>query len=108
MRRLVLGVHDAALPADPRDDVGRGAPLAAGGLRFLKFAADLGFDGLQLGPQGETTTIDPSPYDATIFSRSTLSIALAPLVERGWLSKASFDAAVGSRPRGSELRAAHV
>jgi 4-alpha-glucanotransferase len=107
IRRLVLGVHDAALPGDPRDDVGRGAPLSAGGQRLLRFVHDMGFDGLQLGPQGETTEIDPSPYDGTIFSRSTLSIALLPLVERGWLSRRSFDAMVGSRPTGADLRTAH-
>ena len=50
IRRLALAVHDAALPGDPGDDVGRGAPLSKGGLAFLRFAADLGFDAVQLGP----------------------------------------------------------
>src|SRR3954464_12427549 len=79
IRRLLLGVHDAALPGDPADDAGRGAPLSRGGLDFLAFAAQLGFDGLQLGPQGRTSEIDPSPYDGTLFSRNTLSLALGPL-----------------------------
>ena len=61
-------MHDAALPGDPRDDIGRGAPLSRGGLAFLRFAADLGFHAMQLGPQGETTEHDQSPYDATILN----------------------------------------
>jgi 4-alpha-glucanotransferase len=107
VRRLVLAVHDAALPGDPRDDVSRGAPFSAGGRAFLRFAADLGFHALQLGPQGETTEHDQSPYDATIFSRSTISLALAPLVESGLIAQGTLRAAVLGRPRGSDLRAAH-
>ena len=74
IRRFALAVHDAALPGDPRDDAGRGAPLSAGGRAFLRFAADRGFHALQLGPQGETTEHDQSPYDAAIFSRSSSSV----------------------------------
>jgi 4-alpha-glucanotransferase len=107
IRRLVLAVHDASLPGDAADDLGRGAPLSRGGLAFLRFAAGLGFDGLQLGPQGETSEIDPSPYDGTIFSRSTLAIAAGPLVARGLLSAESFAAAVAARPPGAGLRAQH-
>ena len=106
IRRLVLGVHDAALPAGA-DDLGRGAPLSAGGRAFLRFAADLGFDGLQLGPQGETSAVNASPYDGTIFSRSTLSIAVAPLVEAGMVSPESFARALAERPPGAEVRANH-
>jgi len=107
IRRLALAVHDAALPGDSRDDVGRGAPLSAGGLAFLRFAADLGFHAVQLGPQGETTEHDQSPYDATVFSRSTLSLALAPLEQAGLLSSATLAKAVARRPAGSGERAAH-
>ena len=107
VRRLVLGVHDAALPADLRDDLGRGAPRSLGGRAFLRFAADLGFDGLQLGPQGETSAVNASPYDGTIFSRSTLSIAAGPLVEAGLLAAESLAEAVAARPAGSIARADH-
>jgi len=107
IRRLALAVHDAALPGDPRDDVGRGAPLSAGGLAFLRFAASLGFHAVQLGPQGETTEHDQSPYDATIFSRSTLSLALAPLEQAGLVSGGTLREAVARRPPGSGARAAH-
>ncbi len=107
IRRLALAVHDAALPGDPRDDLGRGAPLSAGGLAFLRFASRLGFHVLQLGPQGETTGHDQSPYDATIFSRSTIALALAPLADSEAISRQTLRDAVARRPAGSEARAAH-
>jgi 4-alpha-glucanotransferase len=107
VRRLLLSVHDLSLPGDPGDDIGRGAPLSRGGRAFLRFAADLGFHGLQLGPQGETAPHDPSPYDATLFSRSTLSVAAAPLVEEGLLAEEELGAVVASRPPDALLRAAH-
>ena len=108
IRRLLLCVHDLSLPGDPADDIGRGAPLSRGGRAFLRFAADLGFHGLQLGPQGETTPHDPSPYDATLFSRNTASIALGPLVEQRLLPPQALADAVGARPAGALLRAAHA
>lgn len=107
IRRLALAVHDAALPGDPADDTGRGAPLSRGGLGFLRFAAALGFDALQLGPQGKTTAHDASPYDATLFARSELSIALEPLRAAGLLSEEAFEKAIAARPAGALERAAH-
>ena len=107
IRRLTLAVHDAALPGDPSDDIGRGAPLSRGGLRFLRFAAALGFDALQLGPQGKTTAHDASPYDATLFARNPLSIALEPLRAAGFLGDAAFEAAIAARPANALQSAAH-
>jgi 4-alpha-glucanotransferase len=104
---LLLGVFDAALPGDPRDDLGRGAPLARGSLAFLRFAAELGFSGLQLGPQGATSEIDASPYDGTLFSRDPLSIAFAPLVDEGLVDRSALDAAVAARPAGAATRVPH-
>jgi 4-alpha-glucanotransferase len=108
IRRLMLSVHDLSLPGDPADDVGRGAPLSRGGRAFLRFARELGFHGLQLGPQGETSPGDPSPYDATLFSRSTSSIALGPLVEEGLLVPGDLAEAVAARPPWALERAAHA
>jgi 4-alpha-glucanotransferase len=108
IQRLLLGVHDAALPGNPADDSGRGAPLSLGGLEFLRFASELGFDGIQLGPQGRTTEIDASPYDGTLFSRNTLSLALGPLREEGILTEEAFREAIRSRPAGSGERVAHA
>ncbi|MFL5427370.1 MAG: 4-alpha-glucanotransferase, partial [Myxococcales bacterium] len=108
IRRLLLGVHDAALPGNPADDAGRGAPLSLGGLEFLRFAHDLGFDGIQLGPQGRTTEIDASPYDGTLFSRNPLSLALGPLRAAGILPEEAFEEALLERPSGSDARVAHA
>jgi len=79
VRRLVLGIHDPAFPGDPNDDVGRGSPYSRGADRFLHFIRGLGFDGVQLGPQGQTSEANPSPYDGTVFARNFLSIDLRAL-----------------------------
>lgn len=81
VRKLVLGIHDPAFPGLPGDDPGRGSPYSRGAERFFAFAAGLGFTGIQLGPQGQTSLVNPSPYDGTIFSRNVLSIDLRPLCE---------------------------
>jgi 4-alpha-glucanotransferase len=101
-------VHDLSLPGDPSDDIGRGAPLSRGGRALLEFAANLGFHGLQLGPQGEADPLDPSPYDATLFSRNIDSIGLGQLVEEGLVPGEALADAVAARPQGALLRAAHV
>lgn len=84
VRNLVLGIHDPAFPSRPDEDTGRGSPYSAGALDLLGFVAGLGFDGLQLGPQGLTSEANPSPYDGALFSRNPLSVALAPLTTPEW------------------------
>ncbi|HVV49999.1 MAG TPA: 4-alpha-glucanotransferase [Polyangia bacterium] len=79
IERLVLAIHDASFPSRQDEDLGRGSPYSQGARAFLRFSRDLGFDGLQLGPQGETTLINPSPYDGAIFSRNVSSLALGAL-----------------------------
>ncbi|AUX19962.1 4-alpha-glucanotransferase [Sorangium cellulosum] len=111
IRNLVLAIHDPSFPSDDAEDIGRGSPYTEGGRRFLRFARDLGFNGIQLGPQGETSADNASPYDGTIFSRSTLSIALARLTEDGpWgalLRPESLAKIVAGKPGGREGRALH-
>jgi 4-alpha-glucanotransferase len=109
LRRFVLGVHDASFPSDEADDIGRGAPASPAGLRFLRFVRDLGFDGVQLGPQGRTSGASASPYEGTLFSRDPLSISLASLAAGdgpwgGLLSRAALDARVAERPAGARAR----
>src|SRR5690349_9002993 len=82
IKNFVFGIHDASFPADPDTDVGRGAPASRGGEGLLAFVRALGFDGVQLGPSGEMSEGNPSPYDSTSFARNTLSIALGPLAAR--------------------------
>ncbi len=81
IRRFALAIHDASFPSTPEEDIGRGSPYSRGGLEFLRFARSLGFNAVQLGPQGRTTRNDPSPYDSCIFSKSILSLAALTLAE---------------------------
>lgn len=80
-RDLVISLHDPSFPCAPGEDTGRGSPYTRGGRAFLEFIAGLGFTGVQLGPQGQTSAGNPSPYDAALFARSGLSIDLFALAE---------------------------
>ena len=79
VRNLVLSIHDPSFPSAPGEDTGRGSPYSEGGMGFLEFARELGFNGIQLGPQGQTSEDNPSPYDGTLFSRNVLNVALGEL-----------------------------
>jgi 4-alpha-glucanotransferase len=101
--RFVLAIHDASFPSASGEDVGRGSPYSRGGHAFADFARELGFDGLQLGPQGQTSFANPSPYDGSAFSKSILSIALPELTEARFarvLPGELLDAAVRATPPG--------
>ena len=101
IRRLVLTIHDASFPAGA-EDIGRGTPYSESGRAFFGFVRALGFTGVQLGPQGLTSRDNPSPYDAMLFSREPLSIAVAPLVGRDL-----WRAAVGDVPWTTARHADH-
>jgi 4-alpha-glucanotransferase len=108
IERLVLGVHDASFPGLVGEDIGRGSPYSFGGRAFLRFAAELGFTCVQLGPQGHTSPINASPYDGTLFAKSPLSVALGPLAtDPRWqeiLSKQALAIAVDKRPAHADHR----
>lgn len=104
---LLLAVHDASFPAAPGEDTGRGSPYGAGGLALARFARSLGFTGLQLGPQGQTSPINPSPYDGTLFSRNILSLDLKTLADLGLLSRRSWEAILAGNPRPDGRRVAY-
>jgi 4-alpha-glucanotransferase len=89
--RLVLQVHDASFPSDADEDLGRGSPYSRGAERLMAWAADLGFDAIQLAPRGMTTRGNSSPYDATIFSRNPLDLPLLKFVESGRLNQKTWD-----------------
>jgi 4-alpha-glucanotransferase len=104
VRNLVLSIHDPSFPSLPEEDTGWGSPYSEGAARFLAFARELGFNGIQLGPQGQTTEFNASPYDGTLFSRNVLNVALAPLeAPEPWgalLPKGRVAALAAARPRG--------
>jgi 4-alpha-glucanotransferase len=111
IEQIVLVIHDASFPSRSDEDTGRGSPYTRGARDLLGWARDQGFTGLQLGPQGETSATNPSPYDGTAFSRSVLSVALWPLAHdpkwEGILEPSVVDAVVKGAPaarraRGSE------
>jgi 4-alpha-glucanotransferase len=108
IERLVLAVHDASFPGTAGEDLGRGSPYSYGGRAFLRFAAALGFTGVQLGPQGRTSPVNPSPYDGTLFAKSPLSIALGPLAHedrwQGLLPAEALAQAVRGRPANADHR----
>ncbi len=81
IERLTLAIHDLSFPSAPDEEIGRGSPYSRGGREFFAFARKLGFNGVQLGPQGKTTQDDPSPYTGTIFSKNILSLAPGSLAE---------------------------
>lgn len=86
-KRVLLQIHDPSFPGSSADDIGRGTPYGEPGLDFARFARSLGFTGLQLGPQGQTTRSNPSPYDSTAFARNVLSISFDALSRDGtWSS----------------------
>jgi 4-alpha-glucanotransferase len=111
IERLLLTVHDASFPGGAEEDVGRGSPYSAAASRFLRFVRGLGFTGVQLGPQGKTSLVNASPFDGTLFSRSTLSIALHPLARPGrWreiLSPEVLRGLLEGRPAGADARVDH-
>ena len=112
VRNLTLSIHDASFPSDEDEDIGRGSPCSRGARRFLEFVRQLGFTGVQLGPDGQTPTDDPSPYRGAAFPRNVLSIAMAPLAEDPeWgalLPVAALEEAVADRSPGARERAAHA
>ena len=101
-RRLVLAIHDASFPSAEGEDWGRGSPYSRGGTAFAGFARALGFDGLQLGPQGQTSRVNPSPYDGSVFSKNILSIDFHGLARdpdwQGLVSSETLDVLAAANP----------
>lgn len=108
VQRLLVGVFDSAFPAVPGEDLGRGSPCSRGAARFLAFARELGFTGVQLGPQGLVSASNPSPYDGALFSRNPLNLGLERLVDEGLLQRSTLEALAASTPPRSAARADHA
>jgi 4-alpha-glucanotransferase len=107
VENFVLLVHDYSFP-DGSGGVGVGSPYGEGARRFLRFAHGLGFDGLQLGPQGLTTEGNPSPYDGAVFARNEVSLDLDELGGERWgalVTASALEAARRGAPEGGPPRA---
>ena len=115
-KSFALSIHDASFPSTEGQDIGTGSPYTDGGRSFLAFARSLGFDTVILGPQGQKARDNPSPYDATLFSRNILSLDFAKLVDcggeaylwRGLLSSQGFERQVFARTKLSSLYGNHL
>ncbi|HEX3019749.1 MAG TPA: 4-alpha-glucanotransferase, partial [Chitinispirillaceae bacterium] len=75
IQHLSLGIFDQSLPCFPEEEIGWGSPYSNGGIDFLHFAHNIGFNTIQYGPQGKTSRSDISPYNSTIFSSNPLSLS---------------------------------
>jgi 4-alpha-glucanotransferase len=102
IKRFVLAIHDVSFPSDPDEDIGRGAPTTNAAARLFAYARSLGFTGVQLGPQGQTSRDNPSPYDSTIFSRHLATIAVSSFRAggqyAGLVDEAALDGLLTSGP----------
>jgi 4-alpha-glucanotransferase len=108
---LLLGIPDRSLPSATDEDTGAGALDTHAGHRFLAHARALGFTGIQLGPQGESSAGNPSPYDGTLFSRGRIALAASRLAEPAWgrlLEPATVERLVAERPADDPTRIAYA
>jgi len=100
-KNLSMIVHGPSFPAVQGQDYGIGSPNTSGGQNFMGFISNLGFNGIQLGPEGKTKSIDASPYIGTMFSNNPLFIDLYQLTQKdftGILSSETFDRIVNQNP----------
>ncbi len=97
---MLLAIHDPSFPSDPDEDLGRGSPATRAATRLFGYARSLGFTGIQLGPQGQTSRDNPSPYDGAIFSRHVGNLSVGALRDNGLASEDELAAALVRDPGG--------
>ncbi|HSA06555.1 MAG TPA: 4-alpha-glucanotransferase [Candidatus Gastranaerophilales bacterium] len=78
-KNFSLIIHGASFPSLKEQDTGFGTYNSEGGRKFIEFINNLGFNGIQLGPDGMTKGVDSSPYIGTMFSNNPLFIDLYQL-----------------------------
>lgn len=100
-KNLVMIVHGQSFPSAEGQNTGFGSPNSKGGQNFMEFISDMGFNGIQLGPEGKTKSIDASPYVGTMFSYNPLFIDLYDLTQADFaniLSLETFEKTVKENP----------
>lgn len=106
-RNLVLGIQDVSFPGCDGEDPGRGSPYSSGARRFFERLSELGFTGVQFGPQGLVSEGSDSPYEGALFSRNVLNLDLTQLVEQGLLTPEVREATIADRSSEGLLRVEH-
>lgn len=76
IKRFTLAIHDQSFPSCADEETGYGSLYTRGASDFLDFIKDLGFDTIQLGPQGKISRSNISPYNSAIFSKNPLFLSL--------------------------------
>ncbi|MDO5577324.1 MAG: hypothetical protein Q4F84_09605, partial [Fibrobacter sp.] len=76
IKRFALAIHDQSFPSCTDEETGCGSLYSRGASDFLDFIKNLGFDTIQLGPQGKVSRGNISPYNSAIFSKSPLFLSL--------------------------------
>lgn len=107
---LSLIIHGVSFPSNPSEDTGTGTINSDGAKRLINFIEKIGFNSIQLGPDGKTKLGDLSPYISTIFSTNTLFINLAELTTPEWaeiLSKKTFENIVENNPNKDKAKLAY-
>ena len=107
-KNLSMIIHGASFPSIKEQDTGFGTYNSEGGKKFIEFVGNLGFNGIQLGPDGKTKAVDSSPYMATMFSNNPLFIDLQALTTSKYgkiLSVKTFDSIVENNPAGKNRTA---
>lgn len=83
-KNLSLIIHNPSFPSKKGENTGVGTINSNGGKEFINFIEELGFNNIQLGPDGKTKSTDASPYIGTIFSTNPLFIDLFELTTSKW------------------------
>lgn len=100
-KNLAMIIHCPSFPDAQNQNVGMGSPNSKGGQDFMEFLSGLGFNGIQLGPEGKTKSIDASPYVGTMFSNNPLFIDLYQLTQNNFynlLSLQTYEKIVAEAP----------
>ncbi|EKE03452.1 MAG: hypothetical protein ACD_20C00203G0025 [uncultured bacterium] len=108
---LSLIMHGVSFPSKSDEDTGTGTINSAGARELVDFIEKLGFNSIQLGPDGKTKSNDASPYVGTIFSTNPLFIDLYELTTPEWdgiLRKSTFDNIVKNNPNKDQSRLAYT
>lgn len=91
-KNMALIIHAPSFPSIEEEDTGIGTIYSNGAKQFINFISSLGFNSIQLGPDGSTKETDASPYIGTIFSTNILFIDLFELTTDKWAKLLSHKA----------------